>query len=203
MSDKPRFIRRNGRIIPIGKKTGTKSGNAPKSYQNGGKISAKSTKPTKMSEKAKGAGFIASGLGLSALSGFAAGKLFKSAAKTGKEAKKMTKTAAFALGASGHTSSLGQKAGEILLRGAGRRAKTMNKKLAASKAVFKFGSNVIGASLIGVGISNFVEKPGKQNSDAVEFGSTIAGYGTLLFANKAFKKALGNKLIRKLVKGKL
>lgn len=197
---KVRFIRVNGRVVPI--RGSTKAND----------LRQKAKPKKKASEQAsvkKGFAFVAAGAGISSVSGYVAGKLFKKSTKLGKEAANMTSTASFALGKTwpgGFNTPMGDKVGNILLRGAAKRARKTAEKIRASKATFRFGAGFLGGLLVGQGFEELLRARSKNGelSDLAELSSGAAGQLSVLAGMTAFRKSAGKNLIKKILsKGKL
>ena len=189
-----KFIRRNGRVIPIRSKDANKALIRILGHPK--------PPPKKKPKKSlfQGVGLVAAGLGVSALSGFAAGKLFKSAVKSGQEAINLTKGAKFSFDFKYGGTEFGEKVQEVLLKGAGKKAKKTATKIKLSKGILKFSGNVVAGAIAGEGIAKIIEElKGSRTNEVEHIASSVGGFVAVEAAQRAFKKGVGKKLILKLV----
>lgn len=194
MSD-VKFIRRNGRIIPIGGKGAPKKG---------------VTKPEPLKKSSlstatkKGLVFVGAGIATALLANYGAGKLLKKGAEIGAKSVGMTKSAKLAFGASGHTTALGKKVGEILLKGSVKQAKTTGTALKFSQGL-RWAGGIVSGVLLGEGIAEVARgQKKKQLTIKEEVGTQLAGFAAASAGAYAFKKGASSPLIRKLLsRGKL
>lgn len=165
-----RFIRKNGKIIPIKQKN---------------------------SEAKKGAAMIGAGFALSASSGYAAGKIFKSATKSASKSINLRKGAQLAFDFE-HGSG-NKKIQETLLRASAKRAKETAKKINRSRALYKGGAILLGGALIGEGMTMLQ----KETSHTGNIAAGMAGYGAAAVAGSLFRKGATKKVIKKVLGRKL
>lgn len=181
-----RFIRKNGRIIPIRNK----------------KDSAKIK---------KGSALVAGGGALAAGSGYVAGRIFRSAQKTSEFIESSVESAADLMVKTKKTRKTGSRIpkgqmsfAELNISQAAKKVPKYKAKIFASAKTLKYGGFSLGGLLIGEGLQRLYEgSSGKETGVSGEIISTSAGIGTVALAKKGFKKGAGKSLLRLLSRGKI
>ena len=170
-----RFIRKNGRIIPI------------------------FSKEERKRRAALGSAQIAGGIGVAATSGFASGKLFKSGVKNARRSK-LFSDAGLNLSNNPINDTLRKKA----THGANRQFKRTKLKFRASKFALNTIGFGLGSSLAGVGITNITRGiTGKERNNVEQTGDQFAGVIVSQPVTSSFKSGVGSTLLKALSKGKL
>lgn len=178
------FRRIRGKIVPIRKKKGTSK---------------------RKQQALRGAALLGGAAALAGASGLAAGRIFRSAAKVGKQSIEMTKGAKRSFDVAHGGSDIGRKAQEILMRGSARRAKKTATRLAVSKTIFKLGAGAfVGATAI-EGFSQLAESAkGSKLTIPESIGTNVVGAGLAVASVQGFKSGAGRNLITKILsKGRL
>lgn len=195
---KPKFIRKDGRIIPIGVDKDKRSRSAQRTPdpKRSRAIKKGIRKKERESKIKTGLGLIAASLGLQGVGQALAGKTFRAGAQVGERAQQFTSSAQLALFEDSDPRF--RPLGLRFLERAGLEAKKTAKILKVSRGLFKI-TPLAATGIASVGVERILEGLGQDDdSFKTEAASIAVGSSVTALGSAAFRAGAGRRLIRRL-----